>query len=325
MQRNTVYRPMNTLSTAPSLKLVFMGSPAFALPTLQTLIDSPHDIVAAYTQPPRPAGRGQKLTPSPVHTLAEKNGISVYTPLSLKKEDVQQTFESHKADAAIVVAYGLLLPEPILNAYPMGCLNVHPSDLPRWRGAAPLHRTIMAGDTHSALCIMQMDKGLDTGAVLHRTPFPVPTTMTTGELHDLCANMAGDAILQTLNGLCNNTLTPVYQSLDNITYADKISKEEARIDWSKPAQTLYNHIRGLCPYPGAYFTIGKERIKLFASRVVELTEEYPPGTIYDNTLTVACGVGALQLLELQRPGKKRTDAKTFLQQMELPKNMQLNS
>lgn len=291
------------------MKLTFMGTPAFAVPTLQALIDSPdHEVVAVYSQPPRPAGRGHKETPSPVHALAEKHGIPVHTPTSLKDATIQAQFRCHNADAAIVAAYGLLLPQAILDAPKHGCLNVHPSDLPRWRGAAPLHRTIMAGDTRTAMCIMQMDAGLDTGDVLLRQPVAVPPDMTTGELHDMMAALGAECVLKTLHLL--GALEPEKQQDAQATYAAKISKDEAVIDWSRPAEALYNHIRGLNPYPAAVTQMNGEVVKIYRAEIREDSGE--PGTVLDSHLTIACGIGALRLLELQRPGKSRMDAESFL-------------
>ena len=285
------------------MRITFMGTPEFAVPTLQALIDSPdHEVVAVYSQPPRPAGRGHHETPSPTHQLALKTGIPVFTPTSLKSPEAQEQFAAHQADLAVVAAYGLLLPQPILDAYPLGCINIHPSDLPRWRGAAPIQRTIMAGDTHSAMCIMQMDAGLDTGDVLLRQPVRVPATTTAGELHDKMAALGAECLLKTLE--MHGRLQPYKQSAEGVTYAHKITKDEALIDWTRPAPEILHHIRGMNPYPAAQTDIAGERIKIFAAELS--TAPHAP-------LTFACGDGQhLRLTELQRPGKKRMSAEDAL-------------
>jgi methionyl-tRNA formyltransferase len=288
------------------MRLIFMGTPAFAVPTLEALIASPHEVVAVYTQPPRPAGRGQKLTPSPVHQLAERHGIPVLTPTSLKSAETQKAFRAHRADAAIVAAYGLLLPRPILEACPYGCINIHPSDLPRWRGAAPLQRTIMAGDTHSALCIMQMDDGLDTGDVLLRAPFTIPDGMTAGALHDYAATASPPLLLQALEAVAAGKARPVKQATEGVTYAAKISKEEAAIDWTRPATEVRQHILGLSPFPGATFDLAGERWKALSAELAE--GNGAAGVALDDALTIACGESAVRLLTVQRPGKAAMSA-----------------
>lgn len=284
------------------MRITFMGTPEFAVPTLQALIDSPdHDVVAVYSQPPRPSGRGMRETPSPVHQLAEKHSIPVFTPTSLKSPETQAIFTAHMADIAVVAAYGLLLPQAILDAYPHGCLNIHPSDLPRWRGAAPIQRTIMAGDTLSAMCIMQMNAGLDTGDVLLRQPVRVNDDMTAGELHDKMAALGAECLLKTLE--LHGRLEPVVQSEDGITYAHKISKDEAMIDWSRSSTDILNHIRGLNPYPAAQCEVAGEIVKVFAA---EITSAAAP-------LSFMCGDGKhLRITELQRAGKKRMSAEDAL-------------
>ncbi len=293
------------------MRIVFMGTPAFALPTLETLQHSEHKIVAVYTQPPRPAGRGQKETPSPVHQFAAKHGIPVFTPTSLKSQEVQEEFAGHKADVAVVVAYGLLLPKAILEAYPRGCINVHPSLLPRWRGAAPIQRTIMAGDKETAIVIMQMDQGLDTGDMLLVQKHPIAPGTTAGMLHDQLAREAGDLVLRALA----ENPKPAKQSGAGVTYAQKISKAEARIDWKKPAQEIYQHILGLAPFPGAYFVYKNENIKVFDA-VLEAGND-KAGTVHNNLL-IHCGSGALRLKQLQRPGKTRVSAEEFLRGFDIP-------
>ncbi|MES2984895.1 MAG: methionyl-tRNA formyltransferase [Pseudomonadota bacterium] len=292
------------------MRVIFMGTPHFAVPALQALIDSAHEVIAAYSQPPRPAGRGMKLTPSPIHQLAQAHGIPVHTPASLKSPEIQAAFQAHGADIAVVAAYGLLLPQAILDAPRLGCINIHPSDLPRWRGAAPLQRTLMAGDTHTACCIIQLEAGLDTGPIHLREPFTIPPDMDAGGLHDAMAQLGAQQVLQVLA----NPQPPVAQSLTGITYADKISKADRVIDWSRPAAKLLSQIRGLCPAPAAVTELGGEAIKLFAAEIAPGDSSKPPGYVLDNQLLVNAGDGtALRLSALQRPGKARQDAAQFLQ------------
>lgn len=303
------------------MRIVFMGTPAFALPTLKALYNSGHEIVAVYTQPPRPAGRGQKDTPSPVHQYAAENNLPVFTPVSLKTPEAQAAFAAHNADIAVVVAYGLLLPKPILEAYPHGCINVHPSKLPRWRGAAPIQRTIMAGDTETAVCIMQMDEGLDTGDILLQKNYDVPESFNAGALHDMLATEAGSLILQTLKNLQSGTAKRKAQNTNGVTYAKKITKEECFIDWHKPAQEIANLIRGLAPSPGACFMYNAEKIKVFAARAGNVNAaEHTSGTAINNFLEIACegGKSTLTLEELQRPGKTRMGAVDFLKGFQIP-------
>jgi methionyl-tRNA formyltransferase len=279
------------------MRIVFMGTPDFAVPTLQALIDSAqHEVVAVYSQPPRPSGRGHKVTPSAVHQLADKHGIAVHTPKTLKDAVLQAQFRCHSADIAVVAAYGLLLPDVILQTYPKGCINVHPSELPRWRGAAPIQRTIMAGDTSTAMCIMQMGSGLDTGDVLLREAYAISPDMTAGALHDAMAAKGAECILRVLEEY--DTITPEPQQ-GAATYAKKISKEEAMIDWSRPADDIINHIRGLNPYPAARTDIGGEVVKIFAAVPTDA----------NTPLGFTCGDGkTLAISELQRAGKKRMSA-----------------
>lgn len=288
------------------MRLIFMGTPGFAVPALQRLIDEQYDIAAVYTQPPRPSGRGQKLTPSPIHQLAETHGIPVHTPTSLKGEDEQKIFADYKADIAVVAAYGMLLPKPILDAPRLGCINIHPSDLPRWRGAAPLQRTIMAGDTHTACCIMFMEEGLDTGAVLARCAYPIPENMTTGELHDVMAMMGANMLPAVIDGLNNGTLQATPQSAEGVTYAKKITKDDELIDWQKPAAEIHALIRGLAPSPGAATDLGEERVKLLESEVISQVMHNPAGSIsLAGGLQIACGDGRnLRINLLKRPGKQ---------------------
>lgn len=304
------------------LKLIFMGTPEFAVPTLASLMYSAHEVCAVYTQPPRPAHRGKKETPSPVYRLASAHGVPVFTPTSLKPMEIQREFAAHGADAAVVAAYGLLLPGAILRACRFGCINIHPSRLPRWRGAAPIQRTVMAGDQDTALCIMQMDEGLDTGDVLMQADYPVPQDMTAGELHDLLAHEAGPLTLRVLEALGEGTASRTPQPADGVTYAKKISKEEARIDWDQPAARICAQVHGLSPAPGAYFEYHGERIKLLraawedAPRAVGASPL--PGTTVDAALTVQCGHGVLLPVTVQRPGKNPMPVEEMLRGYPVP-------
>jgi len=302
------------------LSIVFMGTPAFALPALKALVASKHKVLAIYTQPPRPAGRGQRETPSPVHTFASANNISVCTPTSLKSTEEQEKFVSLKADIAVVVAYGLILPTPILTAFPLGCVNIHPSALPRWRGAAPLQRTIMAGDTHTQIVIMQMDEGLDTGDMLLTEDFEIPHGTNAGELHDILAEKSAPLLLKTLDNISD--ITPQKQPEDGVTYAKKISKDDQKINWQKSANEIYQQILGLSPAQGAFFTLGGEVIKVFDAVVEDFPLPNPPpkgeGVITDKDLSIICGDGKiLRPTILQRPNKKRMLADEFLNGFEV--------
>ncbi|MBO0332349.1 methionyl-tRNA formyltransferase [Sneathiella sp. CAU 1612] len=292
------------------LRLAFMGTPMFSAHILTALIGSPHEVACVYSQPPRPAGRGKKLVPSAVHQLANSEGVPVRTPVSLKSPEVQAEFADLKLDVAIVVAYGLILPSAILDAPKFGCLNLHASLLPRWRGAAPIQRAIMAGDEETGIAVMQMEAGLDTGPVLSETRVPINAETTAGSLHDVLAETGAELLLRTLARLEAPDLVATPQSSEGVTYAEKISKSEAKIDWRRSAIELDRHIRGLNPAPGAYFEYQGQRIKLLAATPVE--GEGGPGTVLDDRLTVACGEGALRLITLQPAGKGAMDAASFL-------------
>ncbi len=295
-----------------------MGTPAFAVPTLAALHEAGHEIVAVYSQPPRPAGRGQHETPSPVHVFAKQHQWPVYVPTSLKTPEVQAQFASHKADVAVVVAYGLLLPKPILDAYPLGCINVHPSLLPRWRGAAPLQRTIMAGDHETGIVIMQMDEGMDTGDMLMVKRYPVAEGTNLGMLYDLLASEAGPMVVSTLSGLENKSITPVKQPTEGVTYAKKITKQELCINWAMPAHEINQLVMGVSPAPGAVFFYRGEIIKLYHATPEKINVSEPPGTVLDNRLSIACGAGILRLNTLQRQGKKRMSAEELLHGFPIP-------
>lgn len=301
-----------------SLRLIFMGTPDFAVPTLAALIDAGHQIVAVYSQPPRPAGRGQKGRPSPVHAFAAARRIEVRTPQSLKGEAEQSAFAALAPDIAIVVAYGLILPAPILRAPRLGCLNLHGSLLPRWRGAAPIQRAVMAGDRETGVGVMQMEVGLDTGPVIRESRLPIGRLTTAGELHDRLAVLGAGLMVEAVEDLATGRAVPRAQPEQGVTYAQKILKEESRIDWTKPAATLERLVQGLSPFPGAWCELDGERLKvLLAEAIVEANGR--PGIAVDDRLTIGCGAGALRLLKVQRQGKAAMDAIEFLRGHPVPR------
>ena len=289
-----------------------MGTPDFSVPALEAL-QAAHDVVCVYTQPPRPAGRGKRDRPSPVQAKAEALGLPVRHPVSLKGEEEQAAFAALNADVAVVVAYGLILPQAILDAPAKGCLNIHASLLPRWRGAAPIHRAIMAGDAETGVAIMQMEAGLDTGPVLLSERTKIGAEETTADLHDRLSAMGARLVLEALGRL--GTLTPVPQPKDGVTYAQKIDKAEARIDWTKPAEDVDRKIRGLSPFPGAWCEIAGERVKLLRSRRTD--GQGAPGEVLGG-FTIACGAGAVEITEAQREGKKAMPAHEVLKGLDLP-------
>jgi methionyl-tRNA formyltransferase len=292
------------------MKVIFMGTPEFAVPSLQALIDSSIQIQAVFTQRPKPKGRGYSVAISPIHKLAEENHIAVFTPKTLRDEEIQKQIDDIEADIIIVVAYGFIVPKAILESKKYGCLNIHPSELPRFRGAAPLQRTIMAGDTKTSVCIMQMDEGLDTGDIILQEEFELTSDIRLPELHDKCSQLGAKLLIQTLNNI--DLLPRIPQASEGITYAHKISKEEAKIDWSDSAFTIDCKIRGLNPWPGTYFTFQGEQIKILRAKYNNISHNYRPGYIIDENLTIACGQGVLQIEELQRPGKKALKVKEFI-------------
>lgn len=297
-----------------SLRLAFMGTPDFAVPALTEIVGQGHDVAAVYTRAPRPAGRGLPETKSPIQATAERFGIPVVTPATLRTDAEADTFAALRLDVAVVVAYGLILPPAILRAPRAGCLNLHASLLPRWRGAAPINRAIMAGDDETGVMVMQMDEGLDTGPIAMVERVPIGRDMTAGELHDRLAILGADLMARALAALEKGALDTRAQSADGATYAPKITNAETRIDWSRPAAEVHNHIRGLSPFPGAWceMEIGgrSERVKILRSH--RIAAEGAPGTVLDQHLTVACGSGAVQLLELQRAGGKPLAAGDFV-------------
>lgn len=293
-----------------------MGTPDFAVPALEALIAAGHEMRCVYSQPPRRAGRGQKERPSPVHAVAAERGIEVRTPTSLRDPAVQAAFAALDTEAAVVAAYGLILPQAVLDAPRLGCLNIHASLLPRWRGAAPIQRAILAGDAETGVTIMQMDAGLDTGAMLLSRSVPISDTATAGDLHDTLAALGAHLIVEALDGLGAGTLTATPQSEDGATYARKLERDEGRLDWSRPAAELARAVRAFSPWPGAWVEHGGARVKVLEAR--EADGNGSPGTVLDNRLTIACGGGALRLLKVQRPGKGPVDADAFLRGYELP-------
>jgi methionyl-tRNA formyltransferase len=296
------------------MKIVFMGTPDFSVPILQALAGQ-HDIVAVYCQPPRPAGRGRADRPSAVQVAAEGLGLPVRHPVSLKDAAAQAEFAALNADIAVVVAYGLILPQAVLDAPRLGCVNIHASLLPRWRGAAPIHRAIMAGDAETGICIMQMEAGLDTGPVLARTALSIGATETTAELHDRLSHLGADMILPVLAGLPSSA---VAQPSEGVIYAAKIEKTEARIDWARPASDIARQINGLSPFPGAWCDIGGERVKLL--RAVPTNGQAAPGT-HLGGFVIACAIGAVQILDVQREGKRRSTAAEYLNGAKLPQQL----
>ena len=295
------------------MRIVFMGTPDFSVPTLTEIVSAGHEVVAVYTRAPKPAGRGQEERKSPVHLAAEEFGIPVFTPASLKGEAEQIVFASHDADVAVVVAYGLLLPRPVLDAPRLGCLNLHGSLLPRWRGAAPIQRAIMAGDLQTGVMVMQMEEGLDTGPVALGEVIPIGPDMTAGELHDQMMRVGADLMGRALAALERGSLDFTPQPAEGTLYARKIEKAESRIDWSRPSAEVHNHIRGLSPFPGAWFELelGGKPARIKALRSTLAAGSGAPGNLLDG-LTIACGEGAVRLTQVQREGKGAMDAATFL-------------
>ena len=293
------------------MRLIFMGSPAFSVPVLEALVAAGHEIVAVYTQPPRPAGRGKKQRPCPVHARALALTLDVRHPASLKEAEEQAAFSELRADAAVVVAYGLLLPQELLDAPAHGCLNIHASLLPRWRGAAPIHRAIMAGDRETGICIIQMEAGLDTGPVLYQETISIAPDETTAALHERLSDLGARSIVQSLKDLSQLQARP--QSSVGICYAQKIDKSEAQIDWSLPAEILDRQIRGLSPFPGAWAMLRGERVKFLGSALISCEQPLASaGTVLDDDLGIACGSGALRITRLQRAGKSAQSSAEFL-------------
>jgi len=298
------------------MRLAFLGTPLFAVSTLNALVAAGHEVAAAYSQPPRPQGRGHKLQASPVQRAAEVHGIAVRTPASLKGAAEQDEFRALKLDAAVVVAYGLILPKAVLDAPRLGCFNLHASLLPRWRGAAPIHRAIMAGDNETGAMVMRMEEGLDTGPVLSTFRTPIDDETTTGALQELLAREGAALMVETLARLDRGEAKAARQMDDGATYAKKITVEEARIDWSKSAKTVLRQVHGLNPAPGAWTTMGDQRLKILRMRAASGAGS--PGTVIGAPLVVACGDGAVEIVELQRAGRGAQDADEFVRGFAVP-------
>ncbi len=300
------------------MRIVFMGTPDFSVPVLQALLDHGHEIVAVYCQPPRPAGRGKKLRPSPVHVFADLNNLPVYDPVSLKSPAQQKEFSDHAADIAVVVAYGLILPQAILDMPVHGCINVHASLLPRWRGAAPIQRAIMAGDRKTGVTIMQMEAGLDTGPMLVTKETGIDMTDTASALHDRLSDMGARLVISAINGIAEGQIKAVPQPEDGVTYANKITKAEARLRWDQPAASLVSHIHGLSPFPGAWFQLDGARVKVIKAHVSDQSTTALPGTVIGSPLLVACNTGVVGLDILQREGKGAMKADDLLRGYPVP-------
>ena len=292
------------------LRLIFMGTPEFAVPTLLEMVGRGYEVVAVYTRAPKRAGRGMDLQETPIAREARRFGLQVLAPASLRTPEAADAFAAHRADAAVVVAYGLILPSEILAAVPLGCFNLHASLLPRWRGAAPINRAIMAGDRETGVMVMKMDEGLDTGTIAMAERVPIGPDMTAGELHDVLAPLGADLMVRALGGLERGALTLTPQPGAGVTYAPKIEKAETRIDWTQPWQTVHDHCRGLSPAPGAWFEIAAGRVRVL--RTTRGEGAGTPGTVLDDRLTIACGEGAVRILELQRAGARPMKAEEFL-------------
>ena len=307
------------------LRLIFMGTPDFAVPTLLALAGHGHDIVAVYTRAPKPAGRGMKEQVTPVEREARRLGIPVLTPKSLKPAEAEAEFRAHGADAAVVVAYGLILPQAILAAVPLGCYNLHASLLPRWRGAAPINRAIMAGDAESGVMVMRMDVGLDTGDVAMAERLAIGDAMTASDLHDALARVGADLMVRAMAALERGSLQLTPQSAEGVTYAAKIDKAEAKIDWTKSAREVLRHCHGLSPFPGAWCEVplDGEAVRVKVLRCALASGSAAPGTLLDDRLTIACGEGAIRIIELQRAGKQPMKADDFLRGTRLAPPLQL--
>lgn len=308
-----------------SLRLVFMGTPDFAVPTLAAIVGQGHQVAAVYTREPAKAGRGMDLRPSPVQQAAERFSLPVLTPRTLRTAEEQERFAGLGADAAVVVAYGMILPPAILAAPALGCLNLHASLLPRWRGAAPIQRAVIAGDTETGVAVMKMEEGLDTGPVAMVERVAIGPDMTGGELHDRLAMLGADLMVRALAALSRGALGFVPQPAEGVTYARKLTNEDTRIDWSRPAKEVHDLVRGLSPVPGAFSTLdsgrGAERLRVLRGAPVDGSG--PPGTALDDALTIACGEGALRLLEVQKAGSKAMRADEFLRGVRVPAGTRL--
>jgi len=309
-----------------TLRLIFMGTPDFAVPTVTKLAARGHEIVAVYTREPKPAGRGMALQVTPVAREAERLGLPVLTPRSLRNAEAEAAFRAHGADAAVVVAYGLILPKPILDAAPRGCFNLHASLLPRWRGAAPINRAVMAGDAESGVMVMKMEEGLDTGPVAMTERLAIEPGMTAGDLHDRLAPIGGELMVRAIDALEHNKLTLTPQPDTGVTYAAKIDKAESRIVWSQPWKAVHDHCRGLSPFPGAWceWTENGKPVRLKVLRTTRGEGQGAPGTVLDDRLTIACGDGAVRLVQVQRAGRGPMSAEEFLRGTSIARGTQLS-
>ncbi|HWM45412.1 MAG TPA: methionyl-tRNA formyltransferase [Xanthobacteraceae bacterium] len=304
------------------MRLVFMGTPDFAVPTLMEIVGHGYEVAAVYTRAPKPAGRGMEPRPSSVEREAHRLGLTVMTPATLRSTEALETFQAHQADAAVVVAYGMILPGEILETAPLGCFNLHASLLPRWRGAAPINRAIMAGDAETGVMVMRMDEGLDTGPIAMAERVAITSDMTAGELHDVLARLGADLMARALGALDRGTLELRPQPESGVTYAAKIDKNETRIDWRQPWAAVHNHVRGLSPFPGAWCELQGARLRIL--RTTKGSGSGAPGTLLDDALTIACGEGAVRILEVQRAGKQAMKADEFLRGTRLAPGAQLS-
>jgi methionyl-tRNA formyltransferase len=293
------------------LRIAFMGTPDFAVAALSALHQAGHDIAAVYCQPPKPAGRGQQVHKTPIHLAAEALGLEFRTPKSLRNPEEQAQFAALNLDVAVIAAYGLILPQAILSAPRHGCINIHGSLLPRWRGAAPLQRAILAGDTETGITIMQMDAGLDTGAMLIKDSLPITAQTTAQSLHDAMADMGARLIVQALDDLATGKLQATPQPEQGVTYASKLTREDGKIEWSNSASDIERQLRALHPWPGCFFILNGETVKLLSAEIIP-EKSGAPGTLLDDKLTIACSKQSLRLLSVQRPGKKPTDGASLL-------------
>jgi methionyl-tRNA formyltransferase len=300
------------------MKVIFMGTPDFAVPALQDLINSDHEIVGVFTKPPKPAGRGYQEIKSKVHILAEESGLPVFTPSTFKEVKNVEQFKKLNADVAVVAAYGLILRKEILDAPKYGCINIHPSRLPRWRGAAPIQHTILSGDKETSVCVMQMDEGMDTGDILLQKDLEVPTEMTAKDLHDKTAIIGGEMITQVLDQINNGSANPVAQSTEGVLYAAKITRDSERINWHKNAEEIFNQIRTFSPRPGAFFRYEAENIKIITADFAMVKHSGKQGEVLDNKLSIACKEGVLKPKLLQREGKKMIYTDAFLRGFPIP-------
>ena len=302
------------------MRLIFMGTPDFAVPTLIEIVGRGHDVPAVYTRAAKPAGRGMEMQVTPVEREARRFGIPVLTPKSLRSDEAVAALRAHGAAAAIVVAYGLILPVPVLDAVPLGCFNLHASLLPRWRGAAPINRAVMAGDAESGVMVMRMEEGLDTGPIAMAERVPIGADTTAGELHDALALLGADLMVRALGALERGTLQLTPQPQEGVTYAAKIAKGETRIDWTKSWKEVHDHCRGLSPFPGAWFELpGAHPARIKVLRTTRGEGSGAPATVLDDRLTIACGEGAVRLTELQRAGKQPMTAEDFLRGVQVAK------